>query len=96
LSNLKGYSAQPSGVPPLEYLNRREDSPPPKIKLKKCKEALPHDGRGMLALTRRNLETICIPDLNITFTFELPLNTTKIRVYIQAPKEIKVVRGELL
>lgn len=94
MSNLRGYSAQPSGVPPLEYLGK--EGPLPQVKLKKCKEPLVEDGRGMLALTRRNLETIEIPDLNITFTVELPRNTSKVRVYIQAPKEIKVVRGELL
>ena len=46
-------------------------------------------------LTRKDGETIEIPELNITLTIEIETNY-KARVIIQAPREITVLRGELV
>ena len=49
----------------------------------------------MLVLTRRESEKILIPDLGITLEI-VRIKGNSVRVGIEAPPEIRVIRGELL
>lgn len=90
-SSMRGYSTQPSEGPLSQYVRDPERKTP---KPKKDSKVVP-DGRGVLVLTRKDGETIEIPELNISITIEIETGY-KARVIIQAPREITVLRGELV
>ncbi len=48
----------------------------------------------MLVLARRTRETIVVPALNLTITV-LDVRSGTVRLGIEAPPEVEVVRGEL-
>lgn len=48
----------------------------------------------MLVLNRRTGEEIIIPELGITLTVLMTANN-KVRVGIEAPKAVRILRGEL-
>lgn len=48
----------------------------------------------MLVLSRRTGEEIVIPELGITLTVLMTKNN-KVRVGIEAPKAVRILRGEL-
>ena len=53
-----------------------------------------HGGRDMLVLTRRSGETILIgDDIEITI---LAVDGSQVRVGVDAPEDVKILRGELL
>ena len=95
MSSLKGYSAQPSEGPLSKFREERRTEPKPKPQHGHKPLSVEPDGRGILVLTRKDGETIEIPELNITLTIEIE-NLFKARVVIQAPRDIKVLRGELV
>lgn len=94
-TSLRGYSSQPSGGPLSKFREERSNEPKPSVEFGHKKVEVEPDGRGILVLTRKNGEKIEIPGLNMTITIELETGY-KARVIIQAPREIAIVRGELL
>ncbi len=94
-SSMRGYSSQPSEGPLSQYV-RDPERRVAKTPVHNGKELpVEHDGRGVLVLTRKNGEKIEFPELNITVTIELETGY-KARLIIQAPREITVLRGELV